>query len=75
MTETPEIRFEDAFRELETIIDRLEAGNLSLDESMSLFERGRQLAIICEQHLNAAELKVSQLLGEDENDLRTEIVE
>ncbi len=75
MTETPEIRFEDAFRELESIIDRLEAGNLSLDESMSLFERGRQLAILCEQHLNAAELKVSQLLGEDENDLRTEIVE
>ncbi|HLY29150.1 MAG TPA: exodeoxyribonuclease VII small subunit [Aggregatilineales bacterium] len=75
MSESPTIRFEDAYRELESIIDRLEAGNLSLDESMSLFERGRELATICEQHLNAAELKVSQLLGEDDSDPRTELLE
>ena len=58
------IRFEEAYQELTTIIDQLESGSLTLDESMALFERGRKLALICEDQLNTAELKVSQLLGD-----------
>ena len=37
---SPELRFEDAYRELEEIVDQLESGDLALDESMALFERG-----------------------------------
>jgi exodeoxyribonuclease VII small subunit len=67
-----EIRFEEAYQELAQIIDQLEAGDLSLDESMTLFERGRGLVVICEKQLNTAELKVSQLLSDGDGNMRTE---
>jgi len=46
---------------LEKIVQTLEAGGLSLEEAISLFEEGMQLAKICNQRLDAAELKISQL--------------
>jgi exodeoxyribonuclease VII small subunit len=67
-----EIRFEEAYQELVQIIDQLEAGDLSLDDSMALFERGRSLVLLCEKQLNGAELKVSQLLSDGDGNLRTE---
>ena len=67
-----EIRFEDAYQELVQIIDQLEAGDLSLDDSMALFERGRSLVLLCEKQLNSAELRVSQLLSDGDGNLRTE---
>jgi exodeoxyribonuclease VII small subunit len=70
-----ELRFEDAYQQLIEIVDQLEAGNLSLDESMALFEKGRKLVLLCENQLNAAELKVSQLLSDGEGNLRLELLE
>lgn len=67
-----EIHFEDAYHELAEIIDRLEAGDQTLDDSMALFERGRALVLLCEKQLNAAELRVSQLLGDGEGGVRLE---
>lgn len=67
-----DVRFEDAYQELVEIIDQLESGELSLDESMSLFERGRKLVTLCEGQLNAAELRISQLLSDGDGNLRTE---
>lgn len=67
-----ELRFEDAYQELSQIINQLESGDLPLDESMALFERGRRLIALCEGHLNAAELRVSQLLSDADGNLRTE---
>ncbi len=67
-----DLRFEDAFQELSQIINQLESGDLALDESMSLFERGRRLITLCEGQLNAAELRVSQLLSDADGNLRTE---
>ena len=74
MTNNPDPRFEDAYQELADIIDRLESGDLSLDESMTLFERGRTLVTLCEKQLNAAELRVSQLLGDADGNMRTELL-
>ena len=65
-------RFEDAYHELAEIIDRLEAGHQTLDDSMALFERGRTLVLLCEKQLNAAELRVSQLLGDGDGNVRLE---
>ena len=65
-------RFEDAYQELADIIDRLEAGDQSLDDSMALFERGRTLVLLCEKQLNAAELRVSQLLADGDGNVRLE---
>ena len=58
--------FEQAFKELEAILAKLESGELSLDESLALFERGQALAKQCGALLDAAELKVKQLSPEGE---------
>jgi len=57
-------RFETALDELEQIVGKLERGELKLEESLQLFERGVTLARQCRQALETAELKVKQLLGE-----------
>ena len=61
MSAISELSFEAAFAELETIVFKLESGELSLDESVALFERGRQLSDHCQTMLDKAELRVSKL--------------
>ena len=56
-----DLRFEEAYGELETIVRRLEGGDLPLEESVALYERGRELAIHCQRLLDAAELRVTQV--------------
>lgn len=56
-----ELTFESAYAELEQIITRLESGDLPLDESVTLYERGRQLSDHCQTLLDKAELRISQL--------------
>ena len=58
------LSFEDAYAELEEIIARLDAGDLALEESVTLFERGRGLAQHCQALLDGAELRVNQLLDD-----------
>lgn len=53
--------FEDLYRELEETVRRLEAGDLSLAQSLALFERSTRLAEQCNALLDAAELRVRQL--------------
>ncbi len=65
-------RFEAAYQELVQIIDQLESGDLSLDESMALFERGQRLVRLCEDQLNTAELRVNQLLSDANGNLTAE---
>ncbi len=62
------LSFEDAYAQLEDIVTRLEAGNLPLEETVSLYERGQTLARRCEELLEAAELRVQQI--DDEGTLR-----
>ena len=73
----PDLTFEDAYHELETIIVQLEAGNLSLDESLDLFERGQRLSNWCESQLDAADLRVTRLSadGEDDDDFEDDTAE
>lgn len=61
--EIESLSFEDGYNRLEQVIRRLEAGELSLDESVALYEEGMRLAKHCERQLNHAELRVSQLLA------------
>jgi exodeoxyribonuclease VII small subunit len=53
--------FEEAFAELEEVVRKLEAGGLTLEESLALYERGQALAEYCGRQLDRAELKVGQL--------------
>ncbi|MGH8481581.1 MAG: exodeoxyribonuclease VII small subunit [Nevskiaceae bacterium] len=57
-------RFEAALDELEQIVGKLERGELKLEESLKLFERGVALTRQCRQSLDTAELRVKQLLGD-----------
>lgn len=58
--------FEEALAELEEIVARMEGGELSLEESLALYERGQALARHCNKHLETATLRVEQLTATGE---------
>ena len=61
--------FEASLKELETLVETMEKGDLSLEDSLSHFERGVQLSRTCQQALKEAEQKVDILMkksGQDE---------
>jgi len=61
--------FEEAFSRLESVVRRLEGGEVTLDESLRLFEEGVGLARICAAKLDAAEGKMRVLLSRDDGEL------
>ncbi|MBZ0301671.1 MAG: exodeoxyribonuclease VII small subunit [Anaerolineae bacterium] len=63
MSTIDELSFEAAYAELETILEQLESGELPLEDSVALFERGRKLSERCQTLLDKAELRVNQLTG------------
>jgi exodeoxyribonuclease VII small subunit len=56
-----ELSFEDAQRELEQIVERLERGEADLDEAIRLWERGEELYKFCVGKLDAAQGKIEEL--------------
>lgn len=56
------LSFEEAFQQLAEVVQQLEAGDLPLEQSLALFERGMHLAKLCETELDKAELRVSQIV-------------
>jgi exodeoxyribonuclease VII small subunit len=59
------LNYEQAFEELEALVERLESGELALEESLALFERGQALAARCSELLEQAELKLRELVPDD----------
>lgn len=61
--ETPieDLSFEDALKELERIVSRLESGDASLDESIRLYERGDRLRARCAERLDAAQARIEAI--------------
>ncbi len=59
------IDFEKALAELEALVEKMEGGELSLEDSLTSFERGIALTRQCQQALSAAEQKVEILTGKD----------
>ena len=64
--------FEKAFKERETIVQRLEAEELPLDESLRLFEQGISLSRFCHQRLEEVEKKIEIILADAKGQPRTE---
>ena len=54
--------FEDAMKELEATVGRLEHGDATLEQSIALYERGAQLRAHCERRLRAAEERVEKIM-------------
>ena len=55
------VSFEDALKELESIVGRLERGDVALEESIAIYERGTALRAHCDGLLKQAEAKVEKL--------------
>lgn len=64
--------FESALSELEQIVSKLERGDVELEESIAIYERGAKLKAHCEAKLKAAELKVEQIVQDGAGNARTE---
>lgn len=56
------VKFEDALQKLENIVDRLESGELELEEAINIFEEGINLSLYCQQELKKAEGRIRQLV-------------
>jgi exodeoxyribonuclease VII small subunit len=55
--------YEAARGELVDVVQRLEAGGATLEESLALWERGEELAAICQQHLDGARARLAAAAG------------
>lgn len=60
------IKFEDALKRLEEIVQELEGGSQSLDEALNKYEEGIQLSILCAKQLEAAKNKVEILMRSED---------
>lgn len=61
--EIAELTFEEALAELETVIGKLEGGQVPLEQSIDLYERGEALRKHCDDRLKAAELRVEKIVA------------
>ncbi|MEM6907498.1 MAG: exodeoxyribonuclease VII small subunit [Pseudomonadota bacterium] len=57
-----ELSFEDALSALERIVQQLERGDVPLDQSITLYERGEKLRAACQQRLDAAQAKIEKIV-------------
>lgn len=64
--EKKKMSFEDAFSELESIVNDLDQGEMTLEESMKSFEKGMEFIRICRTRLNEAEGAFSRLVKEED---------
>lgn len=71
----PHAKFEDALARLETIVGRMEKGDLPLDESLKIFEEGVRLSKNCLKMLEEAERKVEILLEDKDGKKRPRLFE
>lgn len=61
MTDVNDMSFEEAMKELEQVVGQLERGDVALDDSIKLYERGAALKARCEAKLKEAEEKVAKI--------------
>jgi exodeoxyribonuclease VII small subunit len=66
--ETTEIPYEQAREELIEVVRALEAGGITLEESLALWERGEKLATICQTWLDGARERLDRAVEADEDD-------
>jgi exodeoxyribonuclease VII small subunit len=64
--------FEESLKKLEAVVDQLEKGDLSLEDSLKLFEEGVGLSAACKKELEAAEGKVQILIKQRDGSLKAD---
>lgn len=61
--EIAELSFEDALRALETIVRQLESGDVPLEDSISLYEKGEKLRQHCQKRLDSAQARIERIVA------------
>ena len=64
-----DIRFEDAMKELEQLVRRLEEGQVTLEEAVSVYERGVALKNLCDEQLKSARMRIDQITCSPDGEL------
>ena len=65
MPDTPDLPYEQARDELIAVVQKLETGGTTLEESLALWERGEELAAICQRWLDGARERLDQASGQN----------
>jgi exodeoxyribonuclease VII small subunit len=73
--DTSNIKFESALEDLERVVEQLETGALSLEDSLTAFEKGVGLVKFCNQKLNEVEKKIDFLVKDKEGKLQLKAFE
>lgn len=68
-------KFESALEELESVVEQLESGDLSLEDSLAVFEKGVGLVKYCNQKLSEVEKKVEVLIKDKEGRLQLKLLD
>lgn len=66
--------FEEMMKELENIVHKLDNENVSLEESLNLYQRGMKLSATCDETLKDAEKKVNELMADEYTDNNDDVV-
>jgi len=66
------INFEQSLKQLETLVESLETGNLNLDESLKSFEKGIKITRDCQSALSDAEQRVRILTSDSDDEVQTD---
>ena len=72
MEEGKAMTFEEAMKKLESIVETLGEGNLSLEDSLKMFEEGMELCKFCNKKLDEAEYKVEKLMEREGGEISVE---
>lgn len=70
-----DLSFEEAFMQLETIAERLESGEITLEESINAYEQAMRLIRFCNEKLDAAELRLQKLIKDENGDFQLELMQ
>ncbi|TYS68158.1 exodeoxyribonuclease VII small subunit [Sutcliffiella horikoshii] len=65
MTEKKEVTFEEAMKDLENIVEKLEEGDVPLEEAISFYKEGMKLSKLCHDKLSHVESEMEQILKEN----------
>jgi exodeoxyribonuclease VII small subunit len=71
-TDLAKLSFEDALKELEEIVQKLETGGVPLEDSIGLYERGAALKAYCEAKLKSAQEKIEKIVVSETGAVKTE---
>ena len=74
-TKSKDMTFEEAFQRLEAIVESLEKGESSLEESLKAFEEGVRLAKFCSQKLSEAETRLQKLVKREDGSFQLDLIE